>query len=47
MLRLTELESAPPELKDAFMGAMLMKKAGLGGIPANKLKTIQTRAENA
>lgn len=39
--QLTELETIPPELKDAFMGAMLMKKAGLGGAPATKLKLFK------
>ena len=35
--QLTKLSSAPSELKDAFMGAMIMKKAGLGGSPTTKL----------
>jgi hypothetical protein len=35
--QLKELSSAPPELKDAFVGAMTMKKAGIGGSPITKL----------
>src|SRR5450755_1052579 len=35
--QLTELKSAPDNIRDAFTGAMLMKKAGLGGAPATKL----------
>jgi len=35
--QLTQLSSAPAELKEAFMGAMIMKKAGLGGSPPTKL----------
>jgi len=35
--QLKELNSAPPELKDAFLGAMTMKKAGIGGSPTTKL----------
>ena len=34
---LTELKTAPPDIRDAFMGTMLMKKAGLGGSPSTKL----------
>src|SRR5450631_572865 len=39
--QLTELESAPAEIRDAFTGAMLMKKASFGGIPAAKLKLFR------
>jgi hypothetical protein len=35
--QLKELKSAPPELKDAFMGTMIMKQAGFGGAAATKL----------
>jgi hypothetical protein len=35
--QLKDLSSAPPELKDAFVGAMTMKKAGIGGSPTTKL----------
>ena len=35
--QLTELTSAPPDLKDAFMGTMILKQAGLGGSPTTKL----------
>jgi hypothetical protein len=40
--QLTALESATPALvKDAFMGAMTMKKAGLGGSPTTKLSLFK------
>jgi hypothetical protein len=39
--QLLELESAPPGLQKAFKGAMLMKKAGLVSVPANKLKLFR------
>jgi hypothetical protein len=39
--QITELETIQPPLKDAFLGAMLMKKAGLGGAPATKLKLFK------
>jgi hypothetical protein len=35
--QLEELESAPSDIRDAFMGTMIMKKAGLGGNAASKL----------
>jgi len=35
--QLTELKLAPADLKDAFMGTMIMKQAGLGGSPTTKL----------
>src|ERR1700690_403834 len=35
--QLTELQTVPVNIRDAFTGAMLMKKAGLGGSPATKL----------
>jgi hypothetical protein len=34
---LKELISAPLDVRDAFTGAMIMKKAGLGGSPVSKL----------
>jgi hypothetical protein len=39
--QLFELESVPPGLRQAFKGAMLMKKAGLVSVPANKLKLFR------
>jgi hypothetical protein len=39
--QLLELESAPLAVKKAFTGAMLMKKAGLATVPANKLKLFR------
>jgi hypothetical protein len=39
--QLEELKSLPAEEKDAFMGAMLMKKAGVGGVPSAKLKLFR------
>jgi len=35
--QLKELNSAPSDIRDAFTGAMIMKKAGLGGSPVSKL----------
>jgi hypothetical protein len=35
--QLEELKTAPEDIRPAFMGAMFMKKAGLGGAPATKL----------
>ena len=39
--QISELKSAPDEVKNAFLGAMIMKKAGLGGNPASKLKLFK------
>jgi hypothetical protein len=39
--QLKELESAPVEIRNAFTGAMLMKKASFGGIPAARLKLFR------
>jgi hypothetical protein len=40
--QLTALESATPaQAKDAFLGAMTMKKAGLGGSPTTKLSLFK------
>jgi hypothetical protein len=36
--QLEELKSAPEDLRQAFMGAMLMKRAGLGGTGGTKLQ---------
>jgi hypothetical protein len=39
--QLEELKTAPDDLRDAFMGAMIMKKAGIGGAPATKLRLFK------
>ncbi len=39
--QLTDVQSAPPEVKDAFTGALLMKKAGIGGSPTTKLSLFK------
>jgi hypothetical protein len=39
--QLLELESAPDGLREAFKGTMLMKKADLATVPANKLKLFR------
>lgn len=39
--QLKELKSAPAEIKNAFMGAMTMKSAGIGGSPTTKLKLFK------
>jgi hypothetical protein len=39
--QLTELNSAPANIRNAFMGAMTMRKAGIGGNPATKLKLFK------
>jgi hypothetical protein len=39
--QLTELESAPDGLRQAFTGAMLMKKASFGAPPAIKLRLFK------
>ena len=39
--QLKELNTAPSDVRDAFMGAMIMKKAGLGGSPASKLRLFR------
>ena len=39
--QLSELESAPEGQRQAFMGAMLMKKAGFGAPPAIKLRLFK------
>jgi hypothetical protein len=35
--QLDELKTAPEDIRPAFMGAMIMKKAGMGGTPPAKL----------
>ena len=39
--QLAELNSAPADVKNAFLGAMTMRKAGIGGNPASKLKLFK------
>jgi hypothetical protein len=39
--QLTALKSVPENQRDAFLGAMTMKKAGLGGGPATKLSLFK------
>jgi hypothetical protein len=39
--QLSELNSAPADVKNAFLGAMTMRKAGIGGNPASKLKLFK------
>lgn len=39
--QLAELNSAPANTKNAFLGAMIMRKAGIGGNPATKLKLFK------
>ncbi len=39
--QLKKLKLAPPEARQAFEGAMIMKKAGLGGSPVTKLNLFK------
>jgi hypothetical protein len=39
--QISELNSAPADIKNAFLGAMIMRKAGIGGNPASKLKLFK------
>src|SRR5207302_1291300 len=39
--QISELNSAPADIKDAFLGAMIMRRAGIGGNPATKLKLFK------
>jgi hypothetical protein len=39
--QISELNSAPEDVKNAFLGAMYMRKAGIGGNPASKLKLFK------
>ncbi|HLA60058.1 MAG TPA: hypothetical protein VK622_14890 [Puia sp.] len=39
--QISELNSAPADVKNAFLGAMIMRRAGIGGNPASKLKLFK------
>jgi hypothetical protein len=39
--QISELNSAPDDVKNAFLGAIYMRKAGIGGNPASKLKLFK------
>ena len=39
--QIAELNSAPADVRDAFLGAMLMRRAGFGGSAPNKLKLFK------
>jgi hypothetical protein len=39
--QISELNSAPADIKNAFLGAMIMRKAGIGGNPSSKLKLFK------
>ncbi|HET7000357.1 MAG TPA: hypothetical protein VFI33_03580 [Puia sp.] len=39
--QISELNTAPADVKNAFLGAMMMRKAGIGGNPASKLKLFK------
>ncbi|HEY2348198.1 MAG TPA: hypothetical protein VGH64_04235 [Puia sp.] len=39
--QISELNSAPADIKNAFIGAMIMRKAGIGGSPITKLKLFK------
>jgi len=39
--QISELNSAPANVKNAFLGAMIMRKAGIGGGPSAKLKLFK------
>ena len=39
--QISELNTAPADVKNAFLGAMIMRKAGIGGNPASKLKLFK------
>jgi hypothetical protein len=39
--QISELNSAPADVKNAFLGAMTMRRAGIGGNPASKLKLFK------
>ena len=39
--QISELNSAPEDVKNAFLGAMIMRKAGIGGNPTSKLKLFK------
>ena len=39
--QISALNAAPPALKDAFLGAMIMRRAGIGGNPVSKLRLFK------
>jgi len=39
--QIAELNTAPADVKNAFLGAMIMRRAGIGGNPASKLKLFK------
>jgi hypothetical protein len=39
--QISELNSAPADIKNAFLGAMIMRRAGIGGSPTSKLKLFK------
>ena len=39
--QISELNSAPEDIKNAFLGAMMMRKAGIGGNPSSRLKLFK------
>jgi hypothetical protein len=39
--QISELNSAPANVKNAFLGAMTMKRAGIGGNPVSKLRLFK------
>lgn len=39
--QISELNSAPSNVKNAFLGAMTMRRAGIGGNPVSKLKLFK------
>jgi len=39
--QISELNSIPANIKDAFLGAMTMRRAGIGGNPVSKLKLFK------
>jgi hypothetical protein len=39
--QISELNSGPANIKDAFLGAMTMRRAGIGGNPVSKLKLFK------
>ncbi len=39
--QISEMNSAPADIKNAFLGAMIMRRAGIGGNPSSKLKLFK------
>jgi hypothetical protein len=39
--QIAELNSTPSDVRDAFLGAMMMRRAGFGGSPPSKLKLFR------